>query len=375
VKHLCAALLTALLSLVGGAAQAGSATANLSVQIIPVNTTLVYQPSTCQPGNHGAVRGRPKIVSINGAPTLVADDGCLIIAYDGFATGQGYGPGGVFQNTTSYTYTGDAQGTNGVNLQWMQEVKAAGFNAVATPQAVQADGQTDCHYGYPYSQTLSQFIPTVQTYVSLANQTGMYVIVQPTQCNQWETGNGGPAGSFSQSLNDAFWTSLAQNFGGNTNVFFVEGGEPEGFANWSCTMEAGMSDRDYQTIRNNGGANTMFGAFSDFRFGLGVESNCGPYSNLTSQAPDINWSNAFIAFSLLNADVPGSWAGEIAETAANGQAMWSYEGSEDPSDCAFGNHGNAVALKQALQAVNTGHQCDDGWPNPYGPVSAFWTFD
>jgi hypothetical protein len=337
--------------------------------------STVYQPPGCQPGNHGAIRGRPRIASINGTPTLVADDGCLIVAYDGFATGQGYGPGGVFQNTTSYSYTGAAQGTNGVNLQWMQEVAAAGFNAVATPESIQADGQTDCHYGYPYSQTLSQFIPTMQTYVSLANQTGLYVIVQPTQCNQWETGNGGPAGPFNQSLNDAVWTSMAQNFGGNTNVFFVEGGEPEGFSNWSCSMEAGMSDRDYQTIRNNGGANTMFGAFSDFRFGLGVESNCGPYSNLTSQAPHINWNNAFISFSLLNADVPGSWAGEVAETAANGQAMWSYEGSEDPSDCGFGSHANAVTLKQALMAANTGWQCDDGWPNPYGPVSIFWTPD
>lgn len=363
IRFVWAACLIAVSLLVPTADRAGTATTNLSVNIQPVGASA-YQPPTCVPG-HSLVRGRTKIVQINGVPTLVTDNGCLLYTYDGF--GNGNGP----------------PETQGVDLQWAQQVNAAGFNAIATPTSIQADGQPDCQFGYPYSQTLSQFVTstnsTIDQYLAIVSQTGMYLIIQPTQCNQWASANNGPAGPFSQSLNDAFWAAIAQKYGAKTNVIFMEGGEPEGFSNWSCSMEASMSDQDYQTIRSNGAPNTLWLAFSDFSFGQWYnghpDSNCGPYSNLTSQTPHIDWSNAAISFSLLNMDYPNNIGAMIDETAANGQAMFSYEGAEDPSDCAFGSHSNALQLKEAMSFKNSGWQCDDGWSNGYGTVTQYWSSD
>jgi Cellulase (glycosyl hydrolase family 5) len=329
-----------------------------------------YEPPGCQPGNHGLVRDRPRIETINGAPVLVADDGCLIVSMDGFANPSGYGPGGVYENPSPY---GDvySSATYGVNLQWMQEVNAVGFNATMWSVGIIDPSQTSvCTQGFPFSMTIDQFVSSAQTMLSYANQTGMYLILEPFICGDWNGAN------IDLDFENQIWTTLAQDFGQYTNVIFNADGEPTGYANNSCQLEGQLSDQEYLTLRQNGGPDSMFLAFSNFNENYpNTDTDCGTWAQLASFAPDINYSNAAIAWSGIKTYYTSNIGGTIQRAAASGYALWEFEGPESPDDCAFGSDANEQAYMETLMSNNTGWQCDDGWPNNYGPVVPFWPSD
>jgi hypothetical protein len=171
-----------------------------------------------------------------------------------------------------------------------------------------------------------------------------------------------------------YWQTMAQNFGSNTNVIFQEFSEPEGMSNFSCSLNGQMNDQDYQTVRQYA-PNTMFLAWGDFSFGS-LSTSCGSWPQLTANATHINYSNAASAFSSIHTEDPGVVGAFIQPGAAIGQAMWSLEGPESPTNCAFqGSDANLSSYIQTLMSNNTGWQCDDGWPDPYGPVVPFWPAD
>ncbi|HEX3523336.1 MAG TPA: cellulase family glycosylhydrolase [Stellaceae bacterium] len=341
--------------------------ASLSVEVVPTGTAPAFEPTGCQPGNHGLVRGRPSIKTINGAPVLVADDGCLIVAYGGFASGSGY-EGTTYVNPSEYS---PFDALFGLNVHWAQQVRDLGhFNGIGVGQFTvnPAEAASTCPFSFPFAQTLAQSVTTNQALLSIVNQTGMYLIISPAICSDWH------GGSLDLGFMTTYWQTMAQNFGSNTNVIFQEFSEPEGMSNFSCSLNGQMNDQDYQTVRQYA-PNTMFLAWGDFSFGS-LSTSCGSWPQLTANATHINYSNAASAFSSIHTEDPGVVGAFIQPGAAIGQAMWSLEGPESPTNCAFqGSDANLSSYIQTLMSNNTGWQCDDGWPDPYGPVVPFWPAD
>jgi len=153
--------------LMPGLAYGANPTAGLSVQIVPAGT--------CQPGNHGPVRGRPHIA--NG--TLVADDGCMLRG------------SAAFQDLAGFQASRD----NG-HYNIMRDAAFIG-----------------CWYGrYPCSpeHTLQDNLNEIDQGLALAGQTGMYYMITyfsgPTD-NEWANTR-------------TFWQTVAARYANNTNVIY-----------------------------------------------------------------------------------------------------------------------------------------------------------
>jgi hypothetical protein len=354
------------LFLICGLAHA-NASASLSVEVIPSGSPppSSFEPAGCQPSNHGLVRGRPSIQTINGAPVLVTDSGCLLVAYDAFATSQGY-EGSTFVSSPGFDQYDAAFG---VNQTWVQQVRDIGhYNAIATAQFLTNPAQTaTCQYVFPFTNTLDQFVATAQNLLSLASANGLYLIIMPFNCSDW-TG-----GSLDPSWDITVWTRLAQTFGSNTNVIFQQASEPEGEGNFSCDLNSQINDSNYLTIRQFA-PNSMFLPWGEFSFS--GPPNCGDWASLTSGATSTSYSNAASSWSSIHTfDNTVALQQYIQAGAALGQAMWSLEGPESPDNCAFGTDAALTSYIQTLMSNNTGWQCDDGWPNAYGPNVPFWPAD
>jgi hypothetical protein len=326
-----------------------------------------FEPPGCTPGNHSLVRGRPSIQTINGSPVLVADDGCLIVTYGGFASGSGY-EGTTYCNPCEYNPNDSLLG---LNVHWAQQVRDLGhFNGIGVGQFTinPNEAPSTCPFGFPYGQTLAQSVTTNQALLNIVNQTGMYLIISPAVCSDW---NGG---SIDLNFMATYWQTMAQNFGANTNVIFQEFSEPEGMSNFSCSLNGQMNDQDYLKVRQYA-PNSMFLAWGDFSFGS-FTTSCGTWPQLTSYATHINYSNAGSAFSSIHTEGSQVVSAFIQPANSLGQAMWSLEGPESPTNCAFqGTDTNLQGYIQTLMNNNVGWQCDDGWPNSYGAVVPFWPAD
>src|SRR5277367_4103017 len=99
------------------------ASASLSVNIIPSGSSpppppisSAFEPAGCRPGNHGLVRARPSIQTINGAPVLVTDSGCLLVSYSAFASGGAGYEGATYVSNPGFS---PFDALFGVNQTWI----------------------------------------------------------------------------------------------------------------------------------------------------------------------------------------------------------------------------------------------------------------
>ena len=165
--------------------------------ITPSNSTNPpWEPVGCVLGNHGAIRGRPRVLA---GKTLLADDGCMIVQLLDSSAGARY-------PDTTYTQS------------YLQTVVGTGnFNSYRL-EAFEGSFLDDSAAG----RTLSENIALIDAVLAAASQGGWYVYLNVVN----ETSGSCNNQDFAQDAID--WQTLAPRYANNTNVFYGIGSEPDG---------------------------------------------------------------------------------------------------------------------------------------------------
>jgi hypothetical protein len=324
----------ALMLFLTSAASAGSASSQLSVQVVPSNG-----PPTCQLGNHGLVRGRPRIV--NGS--LVAEDGCLlrtVAAYTGANT-QGWTNG-----------VGATPNANGApqQLSWYQDAVNTGhFNGLRLMIPYDQD-PNGCSEGDAFwYHNISGATTLADMAVNFAEQVGLYTIITFTTCPNQFNGN------------STWWATMAPRYANRTSVIYELQNELDNGGASGCQIAVDM-DSAYQQVRA-AAPNTPIIAWTpenvpNIQGGEGC--NGGTYQGLLTQATHINYANAVVGWHGYSTTV-ANLTSFVQTSVSLGYPTMQTEGWPTPTGVSVTDWQN---FRQAMEANNTAWSDANGWSGP-----------
>lgn len=259
------------LSLMSSGVRAGTATTNLSVNIIAGggNGGYTYEPPECNVGNHSAIRTRPIIAH----GTVVAGDSkCLLV---GGGTLNLYS-GGSWSSTDGYNDLPSWQATH--DIKHMTVYRSFVGLTYSGNSATAPNYFHDMNYWTAYYDTS----------VNNANQSGMYIMIG---CDTRNGPNYDYAAGIDWTGCNTFFQTLAARYANNTNVFFEIANEPDSNGDYSG------EDTVYHTIRN-AAPNSLVVSFTFC---------CNGSLSVVQSISDINYSNAAVGYHLYgNAGLAGT---------------------------------------------------------------------
>jgi hypothetical protein len=281
-------------------------------------SVTVTSASGCQLGNHGLVRGRPRIS--NG--TILAEDGCLLRSVEDTASNPSPLPFSYYQPMPTVGH----------------------FNALRE-LAFFGNFLDDTQPG----RTLAQIESDVDTWVNYTQQLGMYLLLNvanitqlagPTYCQDW-------------SADTTLWQALAPRYANTTNVIFQIGSEPDdclsrdNFATIATNMQT-----LYQTVRGLA-PNTpilawqFLNPFWVYQYGPGIPGEL-------QAAPNISYVNAAVDFHSYAISQAADLSKFINDSQGAGYPVMQTEG---PSVC--GNLDFGV-----FESAKVSWTCSTGFANP-----------
>jgi hypothetical protein len=229
-----------------------NASASFSVNVIPSGSPPT---ATCQLGNHGPVRGWAHVA--NG--TLVADDGCLLQ--------MGYSNEG--DTLSAYMDLHD----NGHYNTIRYAIFLGGWYNDSAP-----------------GQTVQDIENQLDNVISLAQQTGLYVLID----NHNTLPSPGYEGCPDWPADVKIWTAIAPRYANYSNVIYQIQNEPDWCSAENYSDIAQNEDVLYKLIRSYA-SNTPILAWT-FLNPSWVFGASGGLLGVLSQAPDINYSNTTVDF-------------------------------------------------------------------------------
>ena len=282
-------------------------------------------PTSCNLGNHGQSRGWARVS--NG--TLVADDGCLLqMAYsnerDTLSAYQDLHDNGHYNTIRYAIFLG----------QWYNDSQPG--------------------------QSIADIENQLDNVISLAQQTGMYVLVDNHNTLPDPTGSGFGCPDWSADV--AIWSAVAPRYANNSNVIYQIQNEPDWCGSENYSDIARNEDQLYQLIRSYA-PNTPIFAWT-FLNPLWV-SNAGLQAVL-AQAPDINYSNATVDFHAYSAG-SGDITNFVNEARSVGPVTMSEYG------VCVGSSWDTVL--STLQSLGVDWSCGDGYPDGNSAFTETWPED
>jgi hypothetical protein len=271
-------------------------------------------PGNCQPGNHGRVRGWAHVA--NGS--LLADDGCLL-RMNWLSTAE---------SVSDYQDMLDNGHYNAIRAS----VFVGGWYGNTDPASI---------------MTIPQVIAILDNTISLAQQTGQYVVIDnhtadANNCQNWDDVT-------------ALWTAVAPRYANDTNVVYEIQNEPDFCGTTSYSVIAQHENALYKLIRSYA-PNTPILAWT-FLNPVWVNSWGNNVLTVLSEAPDIDYSNAVVDFHPYGADVPIVTA-FITQLEQSGYptASTEYGVCTDPIFPLLISPGG-------LESMGISWGCGDGWPS------------
>jgi hypothetical protein len=305
----------------------GDASTPLSVRITPAS-------ATCQLGNHGAVRGWAHVA----AGTMVADDGCLLqISYPSAAPF-------------------DSAGTLS---EWQDVANNGHYNTVRYSVYLGCWYDDSCG-GAGGGQTIQSIETQLDDAVSLAQQTGMYVLVDNHTTLPDNTGNNWGCPDWNADV--TFWTAIAPRYANKANVIYQIQNEPDWCGHENYTDIAQHEDSLYQLIRSYAPRTPIFAwSFLNPNWVFGAS---GGLLGTLALAPHIDYSNATVDFH----DYSGGDTTFISTARGAGDPVTMSE----YGPCA-GGAWNAVLSTMQSQGVSW--NCGDGYPDNNPGFVVTWPKD
>ena len=285
----------------------GDASVPLSLRIIPAS-------ATCQLGNHGPVRGWARVA--NG--TLVADDGCLLQ--------MGY----TNQGNTLSAY--QALHNNGHYNTVRYSIYLGGWYNDSAP-----------------GQTITDIENQLDLVISLAQQTGLYVLIDNHNALNDPTGNNYGCPDWPAAV--TIWTAIAPRYANDTNVMYEIQNEPDWCGTDNYTTIAQNEDSLYKLIRSYA-PNTPILAWT-FLNPTWV-NNGGGLGTVIPQAPDINYENATVDFHAYGA--PSDVTNFVNTARGDG-----YPVTMSEYGVCVGSAWNTML--STLQSLGVSWSCGDGYPD------------
>ena len=305
------------------------ASASLSVNVIPSGSP---PKATCQLGNHGAVRGWAHVA--NG--TLLADDGCLL--------------------QMSYP-SAPAFATPGTLSDYQNMTNNGHYNTVRYSIFLGCWYDDTCS-GAGGGETIASIESQLDTAIALAQQTGIYILIDNHNTLPSPDNEGCP----DWSADNTIWSALAPRYAGYTNVIYQIQNEPDWCGTENYTDIAENEDALYQLIRS-AAPNTPIFAWT-FLNPSWVFGASGGLLGVLSQAPHINYSNATVDFH----DYSAGDTNFIATARGT-----SYPVTMSEYGVCVGSGWDSVL--STMESLGVSWDCGDGYPDSSPEFSVTWPKD
>lgn len=314
-------------------------------------------PGGCTYGAHGAVRGRPSIVTSPGR-TIVADDGCLLV-FTFLSTPYTIPGGPTCYNQNS---AADSDMQVAVNQAHVNTLFVIGF--LGDYNTNDWDSNKDpltqpvdpCNYGQlPPISGGFDILAYLDAQVAATQRNGLYLEISSTVQDCF----------FSEV--ETFWNAVAPRYANATNVIYSPMSEPEGCYGWGpnqdWTAYVNETQKLYNIIRA-AAPNIMVNLISSSMYGYGAAADALPLL----QGMNVDWTKTYFNF---HAYEPGPVAPSLSQ-AQNFILMFTNAGF--PVGYDQGDDSTDPGLTVARQSISMGISYSDGLGSPSG-FTPFWPKD